>query len=278
MCMSSSCSVSIEDTYSLEDQQIGMTTVYNARQLGDYKIGARRIKRNLLLRGGNLASLSDNDAIIFADQFRLQKIYDFRGAEEMKMSPDIIPGNAQYMPLSVSMTSGGSSDAIGSGSQKEILSYLMDKAEDPRIIALCNSIYDKILLDKDSQDVYRRFFADLVTLDPEKGAVYWHCTQGKDRAGCASALLLAALGADRQLIMHDYILSKKFYDPLLSKIPYKSDAQYRVIYTLLSANPEVFEATLDKIDLHYGSLRTYMTECLVVTPEMMEILQDNYLE
>lgn len=276
--MSSSCSVDIEETYTLENQQIGLTSVYNARQLGNYKIGARRVKKDLLLRGGDLASLSENDSIKFTEYFKLQKIYDFRGSDEMKMSPDIIPGNAQHMPLSVSITSGASSDAIGSGSKEEILSYLMANAGDPIIIDLCNSMYDKILLEKDSQEVYRRFFTDLVNLDPEKGAVYWHCTQGKDRAGCASALLLAALGADRQLIMSDFTLSKQFYDPLLSKIQYKSDEQYRVINTLLSANPDVFEATLDNIDLQYGSLKAYLTECLGVTPEMMEILQDNYLE
>lgn len=266
------------ETYNLEDQLIGMANVYNARQLGNYRIGKKIVKKDLLLRGGNLASLSENDTIKFADYFKLQKIYDFRGIEEMMMSPDMIPSNVQYVPLSISISSGGSPTALVSGSDKELLSYLMEKAEDPRIITLCNTIYDKILLDKVSQEVYRRFFADLVTLDPEKGAVYWHCTQGKDRTGCASALVLAALGADRQLIMSDFTLSKQFYEPLLSKIQYKTDAQYKVIKTLLSVDPDVFEATLDKIDLQYGSLREYMTECLGVTPEMMEILQDNYLE
>lgn len=50
------------------------------------------------------------------------------------------------------------------------------------------------------------------------------------------------------------------------------------INTLISANPVLFAKTLDKIDVEYGSLRNYLTECIGVTPEMMKVLQDRYLE
>ena len=43
-------------------------------------------------------------------------------------------------------------------------------------------------------------------------------------------------------------------------------------------NPEIFSATLDKVDAKYGSLRNYLTECIGVTPEMMSLLRDRYLE
>ena len=106
----------------------------------------------------------------------------------------------------------------------------------------------------------------------------WHCTQGKDRAGSASAMLLAALGANRELIMADFILSKCYYDPIASQIKTETEAQKNVINTLISANPEIFGATLDKVDAKYGSLRNYLTECIGVTPEMMNVLRDRYLE
>lgn len=44
-------------------------------------------------------------------------------------------------------------------------------------------------------------------------------------------------------------------------------------------NPgDIFEATLNKVDEKYGSLRNYLTACLGVTPEMMNVLRDRYLE
>ena len=136
----------------------------------------------------------------------------------------------------------------------------------------------RTVFEEASQEVYRQFFADLLTVDPEEGAVLWHCTQGKDRAGCASAMLLAALGADRELIMADFILSKDYYDPMVSQIKTETEAQKTVINTLISANPEIFKATLDKVDVKYGSLSNYLTACIGVTPEMMNVLRDRYLE
>jgi protein-tyrosine phosphatase len=151
-------------------------------------------------------------------------------------------------------------------------------AEHPAVQTMCSCMYDVILFEESSQEVFRQFFADLVTLDPAKGAVLWHCTQGKDRAGCASAMLLAALGADRDLIVADFTLSKSYYDPHTAQIPTTTEAQRMAINTLISANPAIFEASLDKVEARYGSLRGYLTECIGVTPEMMETLQERFLE
>jgi protein-tyrosine phosphatase len=38
--------------------------------------------------------------------------------------------------------------------------------------------------------------------------IYFHCTWGRDRSGVLAALILAALGADRQDIMQEYLLSR----------------------------------------------------------------------
>ena len=65
---------------------------------------------------------------------------------------------------------------------------------------------------------------------------------------------------------------------MASRIPVETEVQRNVINTLISANPEAFEKTLDKVDAEYGSLRNYLTECLGVTPEMMNTLRKRYLE
>lgn len=273
----SSCVKNQNITLSFESQQVGLESVHNARQLGGYVIGDKKVKMDLLLRGGALAGLSSADSSILADNFRLQRIYDFRSASEITSSPDIIPGDAQHYALPIDFSQGGS-QSVNLSSKEEILSFLLENAENPRIQELCYTMYDNILLEESSQEVYRKFFKDLVALDPEDGAVFWHCTQGKDRAGCASALLLAALGADRELIMADYALSNEYYAPSVAKIPCSTDAQKLVIGTMIGANPSVFAATLDKVEAKYGSIREYMTQCLGVTSEMMAKLASNYLE
>ena len=280
MVMFVSCKTNIveEQKIELENQQIGLTSVHNARQLGGYQIGNQRIKDNLLLRTAKISELSKEDSTLLCDQYKVQCIYDFRGKEESLSAPDVIPGKARYESLALSFSEGESQFDTKFENEAQMIGMLLKYADHPSIQAMCTSMYDLIFFEESSQKVYRQFFADLLTVEPENGAVLWHCTQGKDRAGSASAMLLAALGANRELIMADFILSKCYYDPIASQIKTETEAQKNVINTLISADPEIFGATLDKVDAKYGSLRNYLTECIGVTPEMMNVLRDRYLE
>ena len=280
MVIFTSCKTNVvdEQNIELENQLIGLTSVHNARQLGGYKIGNQRIKDNLLLRSAKLSGLSEADSILLGEKYKVQCIYDFRGREESLSAPDIIPGKARYLSLALSFTGEENDTDTKFENEEQMIGMLLQYAEHPSVQAMCTNMYDIIFFDKSSQEVYRKFFADLLTVNPEDGAVLWHCTQGKDRAGSASAMLLAALGANRELIMADFILSKDYYDPIASKIKAETETQKTVINTLISANPEIFEATLDKVDAKYGSFRNYLTECIGVTPEMMNVLRDKYLE
>ena len=267
-----------EQKIELKNQLIGLTSVHNARQLGGYQIGNQRIKDNLLLRAAKLSELSKEDSTLLCDKYKVQCIYDFRGKKESISAPDVIPGKARYLSLALSFAGGESESDTKFENEQQMIGMLLQYADHPSVQAMCTSMYDVIFFEESSQEVYRQFFADLLTVDPKDGAVLWHCTQGKDRAGSASAMLLAALGADRELIMADFILSKDYYDPMTLKIKTETESQKRVINTLISANPEIFEATLDKVDAQYGSLRNYLVECIGVTPEMMDVLRDRYLE
>jgi protein-tyrosine phosphatase len=273
-----SCYTNVQkEELQLKDQLIGITSAHNARQLGGYHIGRKKIKEDLLIRTASISGLSEADSALLADKYKVQRIYDFRGQAESQASPDVIPGNAGYLSLSIPFT-GTESPSVHNQSQEEMIKMLLAYADNPLVQDMCKNMYDKIFFEESSHEVYRKFFSDLLSLDPEDGAVIWHCTQGKDRAGSASAMLLAALGADKDLIMADFTLSKDYYDPMTSRIPVETDVQRNVINTLISANPETFEKTLDKVDAEYGSLRNYLTECLGVTPEMMNILRKRYLE
>ena len=264
---------------TLESQQIGLTSVHNARQLGGYHIGNKRVKADLLLRSARLSGLSAEDSTLLADKYKVQRIYDFRGEKEILAAPDVIPGSASHRSLSLAFAKEESSSFdVKMGSERDIVKMLLMYAEHPAVQNMCTNMYDVIFFEESSQEVYRQFFADLLALDPADGAVLWHCTQGKDRAGCASAMLLAALGADRDLIVADFTLSKHYYDPQIAQIETSTKAQQMALSTLISANPTIFEATLDKVESRYGSLRGYLTECIGVTPEMMETLRERYLE
>lgn len=278
MCMSCKTDVVETQPIELKNQLIGITSAHNARQLGGYRIGKRSVKDNLLLRTAKISELSEADSILLCEKYKVQCVYDFRGKDESLSAPDVVPGKARYLSLALSFSGGESQTTPKFENDEQMIGMLLQYAEHPSVQAMCTGMYDLIFFEESSQEVYRRFFADLLTVNPEEGAVLWHCTQGKDRAGCASAMLLAALGADRELIMADFILSKDYYDPMVSQVKTETEAQKTVINTLISANPEIFGATLDKVDAKYGSLKNYLTECIGVTPEMMKVLRDRYLE
>ncbi|MET0388599.1 MAG: tyrosine-protein phosphatase [Polyangiales bacterium] len=46
-----------------------------------------------------------------------------------------------------------------------------------------------------------------VLSDPAAYPVYFHCTWGRDRTGILAAVILLALGAEREAIMEDYLIS-----------------------------------------------------------------------
>ena len=280
MVMFVSCKTNVveEQEIVLKNQLIGITSAHNARQLGGYQIGNQKIKDNLLLRTAKISELSEQDSTLLCDKYKVQCVYDFRGQEESLSAPDVIPAGARYLSLALSFTGEGSESNPKFENEEQMIAMLLQYAEHPAIQTMCTDMYDVIFFEEASQKVYRQFFEDLLTVNPEEGAVLWHCTQGKDRAGCASAMLLAALGADRELIMADFMLSKDYYDKITAQIKTETDAQRMVINTLISANPEIFEASLDKVDAQYGSLKNYLTECIGVTPEMMKVLRDRYLE
>ena len=213
-----------EQKIELKNQLVGLTSAHNARQLGGYRIGKKSVKENLLLRTAKISELSEADSILLCEKYKVQCVYDFRGKEESLSAPDVVPGKARYLSLALSFSGGESQLNVKLESEEQMIGMLLQYAEHPSVQAMCTSMYDIIFFEEASQEVYRQFFADLLTVDPEEGAVLWHCTQGKDRAGCASAMLLAALGADRELIMADFILSKDYYDPMVSQIKTETEA------------------------------------------------------
>ena len=219
----------------LKSQLFGVTSAHNARQLGGYPIGDKQIKNNVLLRSAKLSELTAEDSTLLCDKYKVQCIYDFRGKNESISAPDVIPGEARYVSLALPFAGDESGFDVKFESEEQMIGMLLQHAEHPSVQTMCSSMYDLIFFEESSKEVYRQFFADLVKLNPQDGAVLWHCTQGKDRAGCASAMLLSALGAERNLIMADFILSKDYYSPIVAHIKTETEAQKMVINTLISA-------------------------------------------
>ena len=134
------------------------------------------------------------------DDFDVRTVIDLRTEEERREKPDPEDGleGVRFDDAPVLNTS--TLGVTREGGIKGALKMLRAVQDDPAQIMM--DIYERMVLDEASQRGFASFFDDV--LDTPDGAVLWHCTIGKDRAGLAAMLLLHVLGASHEDILRDY--------------------------------------------------------------------------
>lgn len=269
---------------SMATQGIKLEGVSNARQLGGYICqDGRRIKQNVLLRTGELHKLSPEGAKTLAEQYKVKNIIDLRmKSERVGMADKEVPG-AKNTWISVMEISDYCEEI------QEILRAAVELEVD-RTQAMLESakagfvakMYDSVLLTSRAQYGYSQFFR--ILLNQEDGAVLWHCSAGKDRAGLASALLLYALGADEETIVADYMLSSEAYQEKVDFMAAFVDANNldkeaaRDAVAMVGVFPEYLKRVFDAIKGKYGSVHGYLNNALYVSDKDMARLRDKFLE
>ena len=142
-------------------------------------------------------------------------------------------------------------------------------------------MYPTLLFSPECQKAYAAFFRML--LDTEDGAVLYHCTQGKDRTGIASALLLAALGADRETIIADFDATNLIYAKDVRKYSWKvrfwggKEEELGVVKAFLGANTDNFVRALDRIGSEYGSMEAFLAGPVGLHDTDINALRQRYL-
>ena len=124
---------------------------------------------------------------------------------------------------------------------------------------------------------YQKEFKELFTilLDRSNYPVVIHCTSGKGRTGIVSALLLAALGVNEDVIMEDYRLSNDYFNiPKASKYAYKLPINSQeAITTIYSAKEDFLNAAKEQIEAEYGSVQTYLKKGIGLSTEDLKQLR-----
>lgn len=102
-----------------------------------------------------------------------------------------------------------------------------------------------------------------------------HCSSGKGRTGIASALILASLGVNSDIIMEDYRLSNDYFSiPSASSYAYNLPARSQeAITTIYSAREDFLNAAKEEIERRYGDVDTYLQRAIGLTKEEIKKLQ-----
>jgi protein-tyrosine phosphatase len=270
-------------------QFLPVRSIVNVRDLGGYAVqGGAVVKDRLLIRAAHLADATDED-LKFLSDIPVTKVIDFRQDQEKQGKVDRLISGAEYIVLPVD----GSGNAAAEMTEEEKKKFTDRKKFEVKnlvIIAAFNKIAQKIaremyptlLFDPKCQQQFALFFRHV--LDTQEGAVLYHCTQGKDRTGIASCLLLAALGADRETIVADFDATNQVYAKDVKKYCRRvrllggKEEEIAVVKAILGCNTEIFVKTLDRIDREYGSMEAYLKGPMGLTDEDIRILRERYLE
>jgi len=266
---------------------IAFEGIENARDMGTLVMQNGQIVRTgMLVRSGCLAKASDNDVAVLKGKYHLTDVFDFRFEAEANAAPDRIIDGISYTHLSTlpkalieGFASSGRSDTARMD-MKDMAAVLVKYALNPKAQMMARELYPAIVTDTLAQRYYGEFLSDVLR---SKGGVLWHCSQGKDRAGWASAFLLAALGASRDTIVEDFDLSNQSYARQVEAMTAKvkelggNDEAGAFIHAMVGVSKENFEATLDLIDQKYGSLSQYVENQLGFTKGAQEQLRAKYL-
>jgi protein-tyrosine phosphatase len=223
--------------------------LYNVRDLGGYPAGGRRLKWGLLYRAGDLYKAGPQ-AKTYLENLRIRTIVDFRDSNERTEAPDEELSTVEKVYVL----------SIYAGSMLDFAEIKTGGAGEE----LMRQLYIGLVSEFRSQ--YRRFFS--ILSEPENSPLLFHCSAGKDRTGVGAALLLSALGVDREIIIRDYLLSREYikgkYRDWLTDAPH--------LEPLMTVHPDYIRAAFDHIELNFGGIDRYLREELGADADLLRSL------
>ena len=235
-----------------QTRELPVEGAYNVRDLGGYTgAGGRTVKWRTVIRSGDLNSLTDADLAYMAS-IPIVSYIDFRDSNEIKSAADRRPATLKH-DFFIPIEAGSVVELkdVRSGNTGDLL------------------VWGNRMFVRDFQPEFARFFS--ILSDPANTPLLFHCSAGKDRTGFAAAILLSALGVDRETIIEDYMLSAE-----LLRDKYAADvAKYPELGPLMTVERRYIEGAFEVIDSEYGGAENYLTEYLGVDPALLRSL---YLE
>ena len=258
-------------------REIELTFQKNIRDLGGL-VGYQglKVKNGVLYRGGFLGNITEEDAKIL-ESLHITHVIDFRSVSEFLNRPDFRLNGVSYFnfpPIKEDMNKSHQNFNMADGN------LLWFVSEDSTGHQHMLDIYRKNVTSIEGKTAYRNFFKLL--FDNPNGVFYFHCSQGKDRAGLAAFYLEYALGVSLKDCIEDYLKSNKAMNirvehliNLVKNKPFFNEKYKQSMYDVFSAKTEFLEASIEEMIKISGSIENYIKEELQVD---INLLRNRFLE
>ncbi len=242
----------------------------NFRDFGGYptRDGAR-VTFGKLYRSADFSEVSPADRAAL-DALGVKFVVDLRRASEWAQYPSLWPGEGVRIIRQ---------DLAGA--EPEIHSVRTYDADAVR--AAMQAAYARYPFERRFISLFRDLLHGLA--DEEGGPVIVHCAAGKDRTGVACALVLHALGVDRDTIVEDYLLSNETIDVAdrLARVRARLAAQVQgelpddALLPMIKVEETYLEAALSRMEREAGSIDAYIGAVLGVSDEARARLRAHLL-
>ena len=256
--------------------RIQLQSLPNTRDLGALVTeDGRHILPKRLLRSGNLYHMSIVDQDMLLNEYHLTTVVDFRTRMECLEKPDTVMQGVEYheLPIIEDETLG----ITRMGSFEEMFRNFREVPDEFMLKQYASLVHDEY-----SVKQYARFLD--VVLHQDEGAVLWHCSAGKDRAGIGTVLLLCALGVSKKTIYEDFMKTNLYLDKEMEYMIRFLETKMIVdnqtmdkIRLLYKVKEEYLDIVFRTIRNDYGSMEMFMKKALYMTPKMLEALRKKYL-
>ena len=232
--------------------------ISNKRDLGGLKTkDGKTIRPGMIIRSAQLGEAEESDLN------GISTIIDLRTIAEREEKPDQACGR-EYLPIPIFEKVNEGIDGV-SHEEKKQQSLIPDMAV---LYGILMRVY---------ADNFRKILKTILEHDYSKGAVLWHCTEGKDRCGMTTALVLEALGVDRDTILEDYLKTNLINLPKAAKVREKllethGEEVAEGAYRAYIADEKYIRAAWEEMGGDYIRGR------LGITEEELEAFRDKILE
>ena len=243
-------------------RNINIPGIQNCRDLGGYESAAtgKSLRWGMIYRSAQIDSIPSGSRQELKN-IGIRTIIDLRSENECHNYPQLHDDGFKIVHI-----------PILTGNMEKILQGIReDKIKTDTIYRLVERMNRELVTNH--QKELKKLFA--VLLDRNNYPAVIHCTSGKGRTGVVSALLLAALGVNEDVIMEDYRLSNDYFNiPKASKYAYKLPVNSQeAITTIYSAKEDFLNAAKGQIESEYGSVQAYLQKGIGLSTEDIEQLR-----
>lgn len=161
----------------------------NVRDLGGMPVSGGTVKPHMLIRSSHINKISDSGVRVLKS-LGVKTVIDLRNHFEKGEKPDKVIDGFNYLECPVFDSS--------------IPGISHESKRDLNNVPVMTELYADVA-NGDSFKNLCRTVSRIITASEDEFAILYHCTEGKDRTGMVTALILYLLGAKREDIVEEYL-------------------------------------------------------------------------